>query len=407
MQQYIGFNVISSEYMIPILKVREIISMPSVTALPELPPYVKGVSNLRGSIIPIVNLKSLLNSSFGEETGNTVIVLTTGKMTFGIIVDGITGVIKVDESQIEAPENFFNNAENIEGVAKLGDKLIVLLDIKKLLPLDDMSLMEDAIIDVKESGDGENVEVLREVDTMAGKITVKELHNAKEFLGNKFDGSDSRQVIFDKMIDFMDAMANREYQKIDGIVEHLVNETSSDLFMEVGKITRKFHDSLKEFKGYIDSGIQKLTKDDVPNAVDKLQFVISKTEDAANKTMGIVEGYLEKSDEFSMQVNNIKGHEKEVNYLKSFKNSLDADLTEILTAQQFQDITGQTIKKVIDLVNSVEAELLALVTEFGMSAKNDAEQNNEKPDNSAEAAVENRDKITQSDVESLLDDFGF
>ena len=407
MQQYIGFKIISSEYMIPILKVREIISMPSVTALPELPSYVKGVSNLRGSIIPIVNLKILLNSSFDDETGKTVIVLTTGKMTFGIIVDGITGVIKVDESQIEAPENFFNNAENIEGVAKLGNKLIVLLDIRKLLPLDDMSLLEDAIIDVKESGDGENVEVLKEVDTMAGKITVKELRNAKEFLGDKFEGNDSRQVIFDKMIDFMDALANKEYQKVDGIVEQLVNETSNDLFMEVGKITRKFHDSLKEFKGYIDSGIQKLTKDDVPKAVDKLQFVISKTEDAANKTMGIVEGYLDKSDEFSMQINKIKGHEKEVNYLKSFKNSLDADLTDILTAQQFQDITGQTIKKVIDLVNSVEAELLTLITEFGMSVKNDAEQSNEKPGNSSEGDEENGDKITQSDVESLLNDFGF
>ena len=412
MQQYIGFNVGTSEYMIPILNVREIISMPSVTALPELPPYVKGISNLRGSIIPIVNLKNLLNSTFDEDIGNTVIVLAAGKITFGIIVDEITGVIKADESQIEPPENFFNtNAENIEGVAKLDNKLIVLLDIRKLLPIDDMSLLEDAIIDVKDTGSGDTVEVVREVDTIGGKVTVSELHDAKEFFKEKYEKSDPKQNVFESMLTFMDALANQEYQKVEGIIEQLVNETDGELFREVGKVTRKLHDSLKAFKGAVDSGLQKLTKDDVPNAIDKLEFVISKTEDAANKTMGIVERYLENSDELSRHINNIKGHDEDVEYLNAFKDSLDADLTTILTAQQFQDITGQTIKKVIDLVNSVEAELLRLITQFGMSMKSDAEQagagdgaGRGKTFENEEKAVE---KVTQSDVEALLNDFGF
>ena len=124
MQQYIGFKVNSSEYMIPILKVREIITMPSVTALPHLPPYVKGITNLRGSIIPIVKLGTLLHYDSSEEDGTTVVVLTTGKVTFGIVIDGITGVINADDADIEPPENFFNNTtENIQGVAKLENKL--------------------------------------------------------------------------------------------------------------------------------------------------------------------------------------------------------------------------------------------------------------------------------------------
>ncbi|GBD95521.1 MAG TPA: hypothetical protein ENG83_13620 [Nitrospirae bacterium] len=412
MQQYIGFNVGTGEYMIPILTVREIIGMPSVTALPELPPYVKGISNLRGSIIPIVNLKNLLNAAFDENTGNTVIVLASGKIIFGIIVDGITGVINADESQIEPPEKFFNtNVENIEGVAKIDNKLIVLLDIRKLLPLDDMSLLEDAIIDVKETGNENIVEVIKEVDTIAGKVTVKELHDAKEFFGDKFEKNDPKHNVFDTMLTFMDALANQEYQKVEGIVEQLVNETDNELFMEVGKITRKLHNSLQDFKGAVDHGLQKLTRDDVPNAVDKLEFVISKTEDAANKTMGIVETYLENSDELSGHIKNIKGHDEDVRYLNAFKDSLEADLTTILTAQQFQDITGQTIKKVIDLVNSVEAELLRLITQFGVSIKGDTEQaaalTGGDEANAAGGEEESVEKVTQSDVEALLNDFGF
>jgi chemotaxis signal transduction protein len=120
--------------MLPILKVREIITMPSITELPQLPNYIKGVTNLRGSVIPIVNLKTLLNSEGEDIEGNTVVVLTTGKVVFGITVDGITGVIKVDESKIDPPESFFNtNIDRIEGVAKFDDKLIVLLDTWKTL----------------------------------------------------------------------------------------------------------------------------------------------------------------------------------------------------------------------------------------------------------------------------------
>ena len=66
MQQYIGFHLSNNEYMIPILKVREIITMPSITVLPQLPSYIKGITNLRGAVIPVVNLRNLLNSNGGN-----------------------------------------------------------------------------------------------------------------------------------------------------------------------------------------------------------------------------------------------------------------------------------------------------------------------------------------------------
>ncbi len=411
MQQFIGFNIQPSEYMIPILNVREIISMPTITTLPHLPNYIKGITNLRGSIVPILNLRNLLNSSGNVDEGETVIVLATGQITFGIVVDGITGVINASESEIEQPDSLVSNdIDSIAGVAKINNKLVVLLDIKKLLPIDDMSLLEDAIITVTESHDGESVEVTREVNSIAGKITVSEMHDAKEYMSDKLAKDDPNKKIFDMMLKFMDALANNNYQEVDTIVTQLISATDSDIFKEVGKITRKLHDSLEDFKGAIDNGLQKISENDVPNAVDKLQFVITKTEDAANKTMAIVERYFEEEDDFNRRINNIQGHEEDVEYLKAFKEALDSNMTEILTAQQFQDITGQTIKKVINLVNSVESELLTLITKVGMSGNNAPdvpERVTYEEYAKNEEGVVPGDNISQSDVESLLDDFGF
>lgn len=410
MQQYIGFKISPSEYMIPILKVREIISMPSITALPHLPHYVRGITNLRGSIIPIVNLKYLLTSSNDENTANNVIVLSSGQITFGIVIDSITGVIKVDESEIEPPEGFINNkADNISGVAKINNKLIVLLDTKKLLPLDDLSLLEDTIVEIKESNNGASVEVTKEVHTSGGKVIVKEFHDAKEYLSDKLAVDDPKNKIYDLILTFMDALSNKDYQKVEELTSQMIKASDSDIFKEVGKITRNLHDSLEDFKGAIDNGLQKITESDVPNAVDKLQFVMSRTEDAANKTMSIVERYFKEDTDFKKNIDNIKGHDEEVAYLSAFKAALDDNMTEILTAQQFQDITGQTIKKVINLVNSVEGELLNLITKFGLSDNTVAlpataafdEYDSEKPGNIP------AEKVSQSDVESLLNDFGF
>jgi len=411
-QQYIGFQLNSNEYMIPILKVREIITMPSITVLPQLPPYIKGVTNLRGTVIPIVNLKSLVGSEDNGDAGKTVIVVSAGKITFGIIVDEITGVVKVDESNIEQPDQIIsNNAGLLEGVAKIENRLVVLLNTKKILPLDDISLLEETIVNVNASGDDDNVEVTSEIDTIGGKITVKEVKSAKDFFSSRLDADDPKQQIFELMLSFMDCVASNDYQKMDSIVEQLVRATESDLFKEIGRITRKLHDSLEEFKGALDSGLQRITKNDVPSAVDNLQFVIKKTEEAANRTMGIIERYFEESNDLSNHIKAIKGNGKTVTYLRAFKDSLDNDMTMILTAQQFQDITGNAIGKVIDLLHNVEVELLRLITKFGMPVKPPADKiaagaGSGQKDMLSETEKSAK-KITQSDVESLLNEFGF
>ncbi|MBI5849252.1 MAG: protein phosphatase CheZ [Nitrospirae bacterium] len=397
MQQYIGFHLNDSEYSIPILKVREIISMPELTKMPQSLEYIEGVTNLRGSIIPIVNLKKLVNLGNQENLGAKVIVVASGSMTFGVLVDDITGVITIDESAIEPPEKFMSsNMEQVEGVAKLKDRLIVLLDTRHLIPGEDMGAFEDVIMDVTESADG-TVEVVKKVHTIAGETTIKETHDAKEFFEKRgINAQDPRYLIVDDLMSFMDAMAANDHEKADLAIQNIVKKGQSELFTEVGKMTRKMHDSIKSFRDALDPKLKDIANVEMPNAVDRLHFVISKTEEAANKTMGIVEKYLLGMDDLSAQIRKLKEPEDAISYLKTFRNGLEDDMTEILTTQAFQDLTGQTIKKVIKLVGEIESELVRLIATFGV-----------KIDTGAVAEAPVAEQVSQSGVDDLLKDFGF
>ena len=397
MQQYIGFHLNDSEYSIPILKVREIISMPEVTRMPQSLEYIEGVTNLRGSIIPIVNLKKLVHLGDDRNLGAKVIVVASGRMTFGILVDDITGVITIEESAIEPPEKFMNgNMEQIEGVAKLKDRLVVLLDTKHLIPGEDMSAFDDVIMDVKESGDG-TVEVMKKVQTIAGETTIKETLDAKQFFEKRgVQPNDPRYMLVDDLMNFMDALSSNDHEKADQAMQSIVKKGQSELFSEVGKVTRKMHDSIKSFRDALDPKLKDMASIEMPNAVDRLQYVISKTEEAANKTMGIVEKYLLKMDDISAHLRKLDGPEESISFLRTFKNGLEDDLTEILTTQSFQDLTGQTIKKVIKLVGEIESELVRLIATFGV-----------KVEAGAAAEVPVAEQVSQSGVDDLLKDFGF
>jgi chemotaxis signal transduction protein/chemotaxis regulatin CheY-phosphate phosphatase CheZ len=399
MLQYIGFRLQSGEFGIPITRVREIINLPEITHIPQSPFYLTGITNLRGSVIPVVDLKKLIHIPEQESGGNKVIVISAGRITFGLLVDGITGVLSIDETAIESPENLpHGHEEQVEGVAKIDGRLIVLLDAKKLIPLSDMSLLEDFSAEVVTTNAQGAVEVTRTVQGMAGEMKITELHDAKAFY-EKAKGiaeNDPRQEVLDAMMEFMTAVSEHRYDAADAAMQKFVKDGQSDLFREVGKITRKLHDSIKSFKEAIDPRIKDMTASEIPSAVDKLQFVIDKTEEAANRTMSVVEKYTLKMDELSDHIRKVQGPAETAEYLRNFKNELEDDLTEILTTQSFQDLTGQTIKKVITLVHDIECELVRLITSFGVKIEPGAKE---------QVAV--AEKVSQSDVDDLLKDLGF
>lgn len=391
--QYIGFTMNNNEYTIPILKVQEIVNVPQLTKLPQVPDYIEGVTNLRGRIIPIVNLKQMAGLG-GDSVGGKVIVITSGRMTFGVLVDEITGVIAIEDSEIEPPAEF-NTSEIVSGVAKVDDRLIVLLDTKKLIPMEDMSIFEDEIFEVKDNGD--QVEVIKKIEGVGGEMLVKEVMDAKDFFERRgLDAQDPRYAIFDDMVAFMNAVTNQDYEKADAAIQNIMKKGQNDLFKEVGKVTRKLHDAIRSFKEALDPKLKDMAITEMPNAVDQLQYVIERTEDAANKTMGIVEKYILTMDDLANHIRNIKEPEDSVGYLKEFKKNLEDDLTEILTTQSFQDLTGQTIKKVIALVGDIEEELVKLIATFGVKIEPGAGSRAEAPE-----------KVSQEDVNDLLKEFGF
>lgn len=227
---------------------------------------------------------------------------------------------------------------------------------------------------------------------MSGDIEFGNTDNTNELLSKNPEIQDLKQTIYEMMLEFMDSIAAQNQKKAEDVVDRLLVITEGDIYQEVGKITRKLHDSIKEIK----SDFSKLTDKDVPEAVDMLESVNHKTEEAVNRTMAIVEKKFSEMEEFDSHMKNIQGPDESINYLSSFRESLSNDMTEILTIQQFQDLTGQTIKKVIGLVHDVEVELLRLVTSFGLnieSGKNDE--------------AETKEKVTQNDVDDLLKGLGF
>jgi len=400
MAQHIGFKLGVEEYSVPILSVREIINVPEMTRMPSTPDYIEGVANLRGSVVPIVSTRKVVKT--GQEAGaagegDRVIVLINGKAAYGILVDGITGVIGIDETTIDPPEKIMNGGgDQFVGVAKCNGRLIVVLDPKKLLPGWDAMVSQESEIEVRETADAGTVEVVRKMQTIGGDVEVRELRDAKEFLSRKIDPKDPNSKVIEGLMAFMDAVASKDYAAADALMEQVVKSPQEGLFQEVGKVTRRLHDSLKSFKDAIDPKISSIVQNEMPTAVDQLQFCLRKTEEAANKTMGIVEKHLLQMEDLAANIRKLQGPEDAVKYLKDYKNRYEDDLTEIITTQSFQDLTGQTIQKVILLVADIEKELVGMVAAFGLKLDMGAKE--------SEVILE---KVNQAGVDDLLKEFGF
>ncbi len=169
-------------------------------------------------------------------------------------------------------------------------------------------------------------------------------------------------------------------------MQQLAVPGSSELFAEVGKLTRQLHDSLKSFQ--IDPSLSSLLEDDIPDAKKRLNHVIDMTEQAANKTMDAVENCLPIADELNTHLQSIlpkwqklMSRDLKVGEFKALCHNLDgflhqatgnsatlhALLTEVLMAQDYQDLTGQILRRVIELVREVEDSLIGLLTAFGQT----------------------------------------
>lgn len=220
-------------------------------------------------------------------------------------------------------------------------------------------------------------------------------------------------------------LALSHYEKLAAISEQ-------NLFKEIGKLTRELHDTLNNF--HLDNRITSLAAHDIPDAKDRLEYVVQMTADAANKTMDAVEKGLDISSDIEKEANrlndgwqgvynkNLEGQnfkslcdDTHVYMQDAAKNSIELNklLHEALLAQDFQDLTGQVIQRVIRLVHDVESSLVETIKMFGGAQEYEqaleAEREQDKGPTGPTVKTESKSDVVsgQDEVDDLLSSLGF
>ena len=140
--QLVGFRLDNEDYAIAITKIQEIILMKPITRLPQVPDFIEGLINLRGSVIPIVNLRKRFGLAPRELDDETrTIVVNIHDKTVGCVVDAVTQVMRINRDQIQPPPLgvLAVNHRYLAGLAKLDDRLLIILDIDKLFEAEELA----------------------------------------------------------------------------------------------------------------------------------------------------------------------------------------------------------------------------------------------------------------------------
>lgn len=151
MDQFLTFILEGEEYGVDILRVQEIKGWDRVTPIPNTPDYIKGVINLRGTIVPIVDLRERFSLEPMEYGPTTVVIMLKVETEerdriMGIVVDAVSEVYNIPEDDLKAPPDFGSvvRVEFIRGLATVGEKMVIVLDIDHLLNSDELAVVDSA-----------------------------------------------------------------------------------------------------------------------------------------------------------------------------------------------------------------------------------------------------------------------
>jgi len=150
--QYLTFALRNEMFAIGILNIKEIIEYGSLTEVPMMPEFIRGVINLRGAVVPVVDLSARFGSKRSDITRRTCIVIieveTDGeKHDVGVVVDSVSAVLEIADSEIEAAPSFGAKirADFIAGMGKVNGKFVIILSVNNVLALDDLAVLEHAV----------------------------------------------------------------------------------------------------------------------------------------------------------------------------------------------------------------------------------------------------------------------
>lgn len=157
--KYLTFQLAGEEYGLPVLAVQEIIQWTDVTRVPRLPAFIQGVVNLRGKVIPVLNLRRRFELPEQAETPRTCIIVLQiqqehGRMLCGVVVDAVTEVVDLATDRIGKAPEFGAHVDTafIAGIGQLGLRVVILLDVERILDRRDWSAVEQAASAASENG---------------------------------------------------------------------------------------------------------------------------------------------------------------------------------------------------------------------------------------------------------------
>jgi len=149
--QYLTFNLEDEVFALDITKVREVLEFSSVTKVPRVPEFMRGVINLRGSVVPVLDMRMKFGMSKTEKTVNTCviiveIVIDDDPIMLGALADSVKEVMDIDAENIEPPPKIGTKLRTdfIKGMGKHNEEFVIILDIDKVFSTDDLSLIQDA-----------------------------------------------------------------------------------------------------------------------------------------------------------------------------------------------------------------------------------------------------------------------
>ena len=220
-------------------------------------------------------------------------------------------------------------------------------------------------------------------------------------------------------------------KQVNKLLDYIASARETGLFHEVGKMTRQLHDSLNAFCN--ETRLDELAEDEIPDARARLRHVITMTQSAADRSLSAVEGTMPKCDSLSERITvlgeswqNFKRREMSVEQFRELSSQLEkffveaeqdtsdirTGLNEIMMAQDFQDLTGQIITRVITLVEEVEGNLVELLRITGEKIKTKENKTTEEADIAPEGphvpGIGKSDVVSgQDEVDDLLSSLGF
>lgn len=153
-ERYLCFTLGKEEFAIPLLSVREVIAVPEVTPVPQTPPHFLGIMNLRGQVISVMDMRAKLSIKPNNGNETSVVICDIKPNPVGVVVDSINAVVKPLASEISSkPEiQSTRNPEYIQGVFRMKERLVLILDVSKCLSLGDHSAIARAVTTTPKAG---------------------------------------------------------------------------------------------------------------------------------------------------------------------------------------------------------------------------------------------------------------